>query len=411
MLIRKIYFVVIMIFISAGLLTSAENNVLRISVKEKQGLARDLEYIEINCQLPPYLAGTAESVFIAQDPETVKEIPCQTYLQKTSGGDDRVLVQIIFPVSVKANQEKVFHIIRIEKLPAVASDLKLTGQGTELIVDNEFYQANLTKSDAAEPQSHKSGQIRELLIKMGFNQLLTNAEDRLHWAPNFKRPELEWYTTIAHWESPKMNEIHSGPYEIRTVRQDLAPDHPEIMLTAVYRFYAGLPWFRFFSRMEMKDNVWLELLRNDEMSMDSMFTHVAFERPGGEIVDVAFPDRYELLKKQPIENECPWICFYNIDKGFAFGSIRVHYDNTNLFGDVSPTWQPHTQIGEWLHGIKYWNRRLIHDHLTFVQKGSCYSEENAYLVFRIQQKGNRLQEIRDWAERIRHPLQVNIEYP
>ena len=74
-------------------------------------------------------------------------------------------------------------------------------------------------------------------------------------------------------------------------------------------------------------------------------------------------------------------------------------------------WQPHTQIGEWLHGIKYWNRRLIHDHLTFVPSGSCYSEENAYLVFKIEREGDRLQVIRDWAERIRNPLQVDVEYP
>ena len=70
-------------------------------------------------------------------------------------------------------------------------------------------------------------------------------------------------------------------------RQDAAPDHPEISLTAVYRFYEKLPYFKFYSEMQIVEEVWLELLRNDEMTMDSMFTDLAFQRPAGEIVDVS----------------------------------------------------------------------------------------------------------------------------
>ena len=159
----------------------------------------------------------------------------------------------------------------------------------------------------------------------------------------------------------------------------------------------------------MVQDVWLELLRNDEMTMDSMFTHLAFQRPAGEIVDVAFSERKGLLQNQPIENKSPWICFYNRDKGFAFGSIRLRYNNSNQFGEPSPTYQPHTQIGEWLGGIKYWNRRLIHDHLTFVPRGSRYIEENAYLVFRIGQK-DRFETIKYWVDRLHHPLKVKVQY-
>jgi hypothetical protein len=244
---------------------------------------------------------------------------------------------------------------------------------------------------------------------MGFNQLLTNVEDRLHWAPNFKRPELEWYTTIAHWDSPSRYDLQKGPYLIQTIRQDSAPDHPEISLTAVYQFYNNLPYFKFYSEMQMVKDVWLELLRNDEMTMDSMFTHLAFQRPAGEIVDVAFSERYDLLKNQPIEDNSPWLCFYNIEKGFAFGSIRIRYDNTNQYGQRSPTYLAHTQIGEWLGGITYWNRRLIHDHLTFVPKGSRYIEENAYLVFKIGQQ-DRFETIKYWSDRLRHPLEVKVLY-
>jgi len=408
MIALKIIFTVL-IFIT-GILTARDETILQVNVKENYGLDRELEYVEFSCQLEPEVYENNGLSFYAQELNSDQKIDCQISYKKENTTDNKLLARIIFPVSFKANEEKQYLIKTTIEGDLVPSDLKLSGQGTDLVIENTFYKADLSKNDAVEPQSHMSGQIRQILIKMGIDQLLTNAEDRVHWAPNFKRPELEYYTTIAHWQQPKVNEISNGPYQISTLREDLAPDHPEILLTARYRFYAGLPYFRFYSRMEMIDNVWLELLRNDEMTMDSMFTHLAFKRPNGEIVDVELSKRYELLNKRPIENDCPWLCFYNFDKGFAFGSIRIKYENTNMIGSDSPTYQAHTQIGEWLQSIKYWNRRLIHDHLTLVPKGSCYREDNAYIVFRINDK-DKLQDIRYWAERIRQPLQVNIQYP
>ncbi|MEZ4763032.1 MAG: hypothetical protein R3C26_07500 [Calditrichia bacterium] len=59
----------------------------------------------------------------------------------------------------------------------------------------------------------------------GRELLMTNIENRVHWAPNFKRPEVGG--TIAHWQNPR-TQIDRGNYVIRTIRQDPAPKHPEI---------------------------------------------------------------------------------------------------------------------------------------------------------------------------------------
>ena len=409
MLRRTLKSIIIILAIINGASTAQENTLLRINVSENYGLTRELEYVELSCQLEAGLLGKGERALFVQESSTGKTIDCQVLSLQPDSVNNKMPARIVFPVSLNAFEKKEY-LLKIKKNKVVAQgDLKITGQGTELVIENEYYRADLRKSDKSEEQNHNSGQIRELLIKMGFDQLLTNAEDRVHWAPNFRRPGEEYYTTIAHWDLPKINEIITGPYQISTLRKDLAPKYPEILLTARYRFYAGLPYFRFYSRMEVIDNLWLELLRNDEMAMDSMFTHMAFQRPNGEIVDVEFSERYELLKEQPIENESPWICFYNIDKGYAFGSIRITYDNTDMSGSASPVYQAHTQIGEWLKGIKYWNRRLIHDHLTFVPKGSCYVEDNAYLVFKLNNE-DKLRDIKYWAERLRSPLQVTVKY-
>jgi hypothetical protein len=337
------------------------------------------------------------------------QVSCQIIEMKKVISQVENYFKLVFPLSIEASEKNEYLLKQTNSNNPNYSDLKLKGSGFDLIVENRYYRADLCKSDLAEPKSHNSGQIRELFIKMGINQLLTNVEDRLHWAPNFKRPELEWYTTIAHWDSPAVYDVQKGPYMIKTFRQDLAPDHPEISVTAMYQFYENLPYFKFYSEMQMVEDVWLELLRNDEMTMDSMFTHLAFQRPFGEIVNVTFSERKELLEKQPIENESPWICFYNCQKGYAFGSIRIQYNNLNQFGEPSPVFQPQTQIGEWLGGIKYWNRRLIHKQLTFVPKGSRYMEENAYLVFKID-KDDNFEEIKYWVDRLHHPLEVKVQY-
>lgn len=391
--VRSRNIIILFMIIIVQLSLAQGNLLLKINVKETHDLDRELEYVEFTCQLEEDILVNYETSIYAYEVGNGQEVECQVIIEGRDSINNKLLARILFPVSFKSQEEKQFLIkTKILENPSI-SDLKLSGKDTELVIENNFYIADLRKSDSIEGHSYMSGQIRELQIKMGFNQHLMNVEDRLHWAPNFKRPELKYYTTIAHWEQPKINKIYAGQYQITTLREDLAPGHPEILLTARYRFSAGLPYFRFYSRMEMKNNIWLELLRNDEMAMDSMFTHVAFQRPNGEIVDIEFSQQYELLTKQPIENKSPWLCFYNLDKGYAFGSIRINYDNTDISGGTSPTYKPHTQIGEWLKGVKYWNRRLVHDHLTFIPKGSCYREDNAYLVFEINEN-DKLRDIR-----------------
>lgn len=398
----------IVLFIACGLFAQ-NSELLKIRISEKNNLERSLEYVEFSCQLNFDNSDNGEIHLVAEEIESKRQIPCQVAAHKINDTTNTYLLRVIFPVSMPALSSKQYLLKRNEKEHAVSGNLGMQGEGLGLIIENDFYRADLTKNKDVEPQSHDSGQIRELTIKMGFNHLVTNVEDRVHWAPNFDRPQIEWYTTIAHWSFPKIYQVEKGPYQIRTIRQDKAPDHPEILLSATYNFYDGLPYFKFYSEMEMKEGLWLQLLRNDEMAMDSMFTHLAFERPNGELVDLPFTEMHPLIDDYPIENDSPWLCFYNKDKGFAFGSIRIFYDNRDVFGNESILYEPHTQIGEWLKGIKYWNRRLIHNHLTYVPRGNNYREENAYLVFKASGK-DHLKDIQYWAKRLRNPLSVHLEY-
>ena len=384
-----------------------DDNVAKIVVYEPFALERSIEYIECNLQLNENGRKGKELQLYVQDINTGQNTVCQIYKDDYFPEEKIRAVSIIFPISISANERKTFNVKYGSPHVSDKSNLSIQGQGFDLKIENQFYLADLTKSAESEGKNHESGQLRELFIKMGFNQRLFRGQNRIHWAPNFQKKDVQHYQTIAGWEKPKTYNLFKGPYLVFSERCDLAPGNPEILLSASYKFYADLPYFIFFSSMEFIENSWLTLLRNDEMTMDSLFTNVACERISGEIIDLPFKQRYELLEKNPIENEAPWLCFYNRDKGYGYASIRIMYDIRDRLGQPSPTYLAHTKISDGSGGGKYWNRRLIHDHPTFVAKGSRYTEQNAYLVFKLAE-GDKFKEIKYWADRLRNPVLVEV---
>ena len=379
----------------------------RVVIQEPIGIARSLEYVEIQLQLNPNIKGSDELNIIAEDHLSGERIVCQIAEQQDYENEGISILNVIFPISIQADERKEYLLKRVKLKPIVNTNLKVSGGGLNLIIDNKFYSADLSMINSSDGKNKNSGQLNELKIKMGFDKLLFRSENRIHWAPNFQRHGLENYSTIAGWESPNYYILNSGSYLVSTARQDYAVNHPEILLTANYSFYEGLPYFKFFSSMKMESDIYLDLLRNDEMTMDSLFTNIAYQNNRGEIIDLPFSKRYKELESNPIQNDAPWLCFYNEKEGYAFGSIRIKYDITNDRGLESPTYQPHTKISDGANGGKYWNRRLINDHPTYVPKGSSYIEKNAYLVFKIGNE-NKFSEILNWMNILRNPVNLIV---
>lgn len=402
-----VLFIIIPIIIGSYELIPDDITIAKLQVSETAGLSRALEYVELQLQLELDGKNFDKQNIVAEDAQSGEQIPCQIFNKKVFEEEKIILLDILFPTSFEANERKNFLLKNSEKKKKPVTDLNLSGEGLDLIIENDFYKANLSKSDQSEAKSYNSGQLSELQIKKKFNQLLFRTKNRMHWAPNFKKTGLEYYKTIAGWQSPKHYILNEGPYLIFTQRKDLAPDHPEILLTANYYFYAGLPYFKFFSSMNIIEDVTLSLLRNDEMTMDSLFTHIAYQNNSGKIIDLAFSERHKELEKNPIENNAPWLCFYNIDKGYAFGSIRIKYNNINNSGLPSPTYLPHTKISDGAGGGKYWNRCLIYNYPVFVPEGSSYLEENVYLIFEIT-KEDKFEEIIEQMNMIKNPVEVIV---
>jgi hypothetical protein len=389
----------------AGLLTAGES--IEISIRETAVLDRTAEYVTANLQIQGW--EPFNGLYLT-DLKSGEKIYAQLFDVRNDTGFSRTSCQIIFPVDLASGATRIFRVSIVpDKDETPAGLLQLKGTYPELIVENEFYIADLRRDDSEEGKMYGSAQLTALQLKDHPGIVLKRTQNRMHWAPNFQRSGAESYMTIAHWDPPDSMALDAGPYLIRLFRRGRAPGLPEIELTAVYYFFAGKPYIGFFSEMYFNRCVSLSLLRNDEMTMDSLFTHVAFLRSDGSIEDLAFTEREKVLSSDPIGIADPWLCFYHRDQRYALGSIRILYDILDDQGMPSPTFHPYTKISNGANGGKYWNRRLVDERDTFIPAGSRYREKNAYLSFDIRE-GDRFVEIQNWTQRLRNPVEVQVKY-
>ncbi len=381
--------------------------IAEIEVTNTGGFERNGEYVIVSLQVRSGAIG-AHCILV----DTLKQdtVYAQIFNRRMNKSDHLENFYLIAPIDLRPEESRRFQVISGgEGHNVPETDLQLSGKELDLTIENRFFCADFRRDENEEGQKYHSGQLNRLAVKNHDNFVLRRKSNRMHWAPNFRRTGEENYSTIAHWDPPDSVVIDTGPYLIRIFREGKAPECPEIKLTAAYYFLAGAPYFRFYSEMEVQQDISLSLLRNDEMTMDSLFTHVAFIRPDGHIEDYPFALREEFLQSNPIGNTDPWLCFYHAQQGYAFGSIRILYDISNDQGLPAPTFLPHTKISNGAGGGKYWNRRLIHENDTFVPAGSRYREENAYLLFDIGDP-EKYGKIIYWADRLHEPIRVKVRY-
>ncbi|MBD3383417.1 hypothetical protein GF407_00700 [candidate division KSB1 bacterium] len=392
----------------------AEESFLQVKISEPLGIARDHEYIRIRTriQMPQDLFSTKAVIAVGKNPADT--IVCQLYSQHFDPAGSLVDFIILFPISLNAKETRRLDFYWIPSFAvdkALKSDLAHRGDALSMQVENQYYKASLGQlPDHDGVKGNLSGQLSELLIKSGFDQKLFRTKNLMHWAPNAKRCTERRYKTLGHWNPPDNAALETGPYCIQTTRQGALTGYPEIVISAGYEFLACKPYFLFFSVMDIQQGLCLQRLRNDEMTMDSLFTHVAFMRQNGRERNMLFTERYRELQEEPISNEAPWLAFYHSEKGYGFGVIRLHYSVLDQYGQTSPLAFPHTRISDGAGGGKYWNRYLICDVNTFVPAGSRYMEKNAYLTFTVDRE-DPLKMMRHYARVLRNPVRVRIVKP
>lgn len=370
-----------------------------LKVKETAGITRDLEYIEVKV--------TADQVspLSIREEKGLELIPGQL-LSSEKTADTKFLLEYIFPVTIGANETKVFELV-FEESPLQGEALTVSGSGLELKLENSHFVADLTSIKATAENGLQPGQLAGLELKQFDDQLLERGHLAMHWTPSFQKQVGDGYKTMAHLRPDSFFVSREGPYMATIFRQGSVKGYEGINLSGEYHFFAGLPYFTFSSEMVMEDSVGLMLLRNNEMTMDSLFTHLMFASPNGSVREFPLygPRTIEALDKDRIPDNVDWLFFYHDSLEYAFGSIRLEYDNTNLSGGQSPTFEKHTKISASAKGGRYWDRRLIHLQKTLVPKGSRYFDKNAYLTFKINPE-DPSDKAWEYFHRLNNPLEV-----
>lgn len=380
---------------------------LKIKVEETEGLERPLEYITIN--LPQLKLSQKDYQLYAYSGNDKVKIPVQIVGSKLNNKGNQE-IHGVFPISIGGHETKEYSIkAGLGKNLKTDTDFIVKGSHLDLIVENKHYTASLKEYIGYKHQKFGSGHLGSLTLKEFDNVVLArkNPNLKIHWAPNFSKENLN-YKTMAHLNSPDSIFVSTkGPFYFSLFRSGYVKGYEKILLKGKYRFYSGLPYFIFESEILLTEDDSLNLLRNDEMTMDSLFTHLAFLQAGGATIHLPLYDESSMtyLNENPIPDNSPWLFFYNKYKSFAFGTIRLHYDNKNIHGDDSPTDNKHTKITASTNNGRYWNRRLIDSTNTFVPKGSKYTEKNAYIVFKIDKK-DPAKRIKYFYERLKNPVMV-----
>lgn len=342
----------------------------RVVFEEKAGIARSLEYVKV------FFTDHKEEVLFLEDNNNGSIIRGEKLKQGISAKDSS---SYIFPISIGANEKRTF-IITTQNRKVATSSLKVSGENASIKIENEFFIADFSSNKSKEENGLYPGQLAGILIKKR-DALIKRGHINMHWAPNFQKEGMD-YKTIGHVNSNGAKITQENTYMLEMVKTGSVPDYEEIDLFGRYNFFAGLPYFVYSSTVSFNKDVELTLLRNDEMTMDSLYTHLIYPDLEGKPLEMPLYNmvRFDSLTKSPLADDINWVGFINKKSGYGLVSLRIIYNNRNDEGKASPLFKPHTKISDSRGNGRYWNRRLIHEHKTMVPEGSAYREKNAYLI-------------------------------
>ena len=382
----------ISIFVSLWSCNEVSN---KIVFEEKAGVTRNLEYVTIS------LAQHNEEVLFLEDVANGSIIRGEKLNHDKSAID---LSTYIFPMSIKAYEKKTFAVTSPNQ-KSETQKLRVTGKDVSIKIENDFFIADFNTNKSKEENGLFPGQLAGIFIKKK-NVLIKRGHINMHWAPNFQKEGLD-YKTIGHVNSNRAKITQKNSYLLEMIKTGKVRNYEEIDLYGRYNFFNGLPYFIYNSTMSFNKDVELMLLRNDEMTMDSLYTHLIFPDSKGNLSEMPLYNmvKFDSLTKAPLEDNISWVGFINKKIGYGLVSLRLSYDNTNQEGKESPLFEPHTKISASSGNGRYWNRRLIHEHNTLVPKGSEYHEKNAYLI--IDDLDDITGQINHYMQRLKSPITVS----
>jgi metal-sulfur cluster biosynthetic enzyme len=282
------------------------------------------------------------------------------------------------------------------ELPEYPTDLKTSGEGFGLDIENDFFKAQL---------SRQMGQLERLTFKREHGlELFAGGEGHgeppgIDWAHDYVGSGNFQKFRVTLWDTCPDYEVIRGPLctIVRRWGFPYSPVHPvfspsRLHVFVEYRFFAGLPWFLKNGRMEAVKQFEADALRDDEWVFSGQsFTDILWMSQDGKL-------RTGAVDKDKADDL--WgVGFVNRQARDAFVALFLEHRADGLPSirhNASPQ-----MFYRW-HGPVWSRYPLAGKH---VPAGAVLHQKNAYLVLNYGEDG--AQTVEAMRHRMMNPLSIS----
>lgn len=371
-----------------------------LTLQERVGLARLQEPMEIGLGL---LADQTTNPYrdlrlakFDQQTNSLHEIPCQ--VEQVVRSDSQYLCRMIFCADTPSNgctTYLIFYGNPCAELPQYTTDLRVSGEGFALDIENHHYLARL---------SPQMGQLERLTFKRDHGlELFAGGEGHgeppnIDWAHDYMTPDQSQKFRVTNWATCPNHEVTRGPLCTKVRRWGFphSPIHPvftqsRLNIDVTYTFYAGAPYFRKSANMTAVKDFEIDHLRDDEWVFSGYsFTDSLWIDCSGNLHEGDVP--------QQDQNNLWGVGFFNRETRDAFITLWLKHEAENFDGichSGAPimNYPPHGHV---------WSRWAARDHPKF-KTGASIKQENAYIVLPYLKKGGA-EQIQEMRMRLLNPL-------
>ncbi|HQS51034.1 MAG TPA: hypothetical protein PLN99_03990, partial [Daejeonella sp.] len=227
-----------------------------VNLEEKVGIQRKAEPVEVLLSFQAsQTASLAREIRVAEIKDGVlTEVISQVFSEIRRGAEK--ICKLLFLADNQGKEKRTYLIFYGNpdaELPNYQSDLKVTGEGYGLDIENEYFTAYLSK---------QTGQLARLILKREHGlEIYSGGQGHgepagIDWAHDYVTEDNFQKVRISLWEECPDFEVVRGPIctIIRRWGLPYSPVHPifspaRMNMDIEYRFYAGLPYFHKFGHM------------------------------------------------------------------------------------------------------------------------------------------------------------------
>jgi metal-sulfur cluster biosynthetic enzyme len=364
-----------------------------VGLEEKIGTPRKAEPVEVLLSFQAaQTASLTREIRVAEIKDGVlTEVISQVFSEVRRGAEK--LCKLLFLADNQGKEKRhyfIFYGNMDAELPNYQSDLKVTGEGYGLDIENEYFTAIL---------SRQTGQLARMILKREHGlEIYSGGQGHgepagIDWAHDYVSDDGIQKMRISLWDECPDFEVVKGPIctIIRRWGFPYSPVHPlfspaRMIMDIEYRFYAGLPYFHKFGHMTAVKEFSPAALRDDEWVIT-----------GQSFTDMLWMGPDEKLKTGEVPSEFSdklWgIGFFNKDtKDSFFGFFLEHYAN-GLGAELSHNGSPNLHY-KW-HG-QIWSRYPVPKTIKTIPKGAVLHQKNAYVTipFTLKEDTVRIENLR-----------------